>query len=114
MRKKDVFAVEKVLPVHGDTWRVSGRTYEDLKVGDMVTVIDGSKGPVIKGSSQFIITAISTYGKKVRELNRMLTGDLILRGANGERLKKAGTLVMLLYPSRNKDNTEMMNEEPLT
>lgn len=93
MNKKDVFAVEDFLPVGGNTWLVRGRAYEDLKVGDTVAVIDESKTPSIKTSFQFIITAISTYGKEVQELNRMLTGELILRGANGERLKKAGMLV---------------------
>jgi hypothetical protein len=44
---------------------------------------------------QFIIASISTYGKEVQELNRILTGDLILRRANGERLKEAGVLVKL-------------------
>ena len=101
MNKKDVFAVEDFLSVGRNTWLVRGRAYEDLKVGDTVAVIDESKTPGIKTSFQCIITAISTYGKEVRELNRMLTGELILkrsfapggRGANGERLKKAGILV---------------------
>ena len=94
MNKKAVFAVERSLPVTENTWLVRGRTYHDLKIGDTVAVIDGSTA-----ASQFIITAISTYGKEVQKLNRMLTGDLILRGANGDGLKEAGMLVKSLDAS---------------
>ena len=84
MNTKEVFTVEGFLPVKENTWLVRGRAYQNLKVGDTVA---------IDKSNQFTITAISTYGKGVQVLNRMLTGDLTLRGANGERLKDAGMLV---------------------
>ncbi len=84
MNMKEVFTVEGFLPVKENMWMVRGRAYQELKVGDTVAV---------DNSNQFTITAISTYGKEVQELNRMLTGDLMLRGANGERLKGAGMLV---------------------
>ena len=84
MNMKEVFTVEGFLPVKENTWRVRGRAYQDLKVGDTIA---------IDKSNQFTITAISTYGKEVQELNRMLTGNLMLRGANGERLKGARMLV---------------------
>jgi hypothetical protein len=95
MNQKEIFAIEDVLPVDTNAWRVKGRAYEDLKVGDVVTISEKSQGRTIRELTQYVVDAISTYGKSVDTLNQMLTGELLLRGTNGEKLKAERMLVAL-------------------
>ncbi len=98
MRRQDVFEVGEVRQIENDTWLVRGRVYEDLKVGDVVF----ADVPGLDGTAEalpFRIIAISTYGFDVDMLYRVMTGDLILCGQHGNRLKEAPMLVQLVQAS---------------
>ena len=90
-----VFQIIEVQAVGGDAWQVSGRAWEDIHVGDYVGIetLEGH-GP---GESAFSVTGISTYGHQVEELNRMLTGTLILQGGEGATLRSGRMLVKKVY-----------------
>jgi len=101
-----------------DRLLVRGRAYENVRVGDKLfpdvppqskqastsflgfsTFEDSQKPrqaydyvPNIPSPEPFTVVAISTYGKNVDELNRMMTGDLTLTGANGRNWEQVKSL----------------------
>ena len=86
-----VFQIVEVEPVSGKVWRASGRAWEDVRVGDCLS-IESAEGHD-PGVSAFTVTAISTYGHEVEELNRMLTGTLLLQSDEDTALHAGRMLV---------------------
>lgn len=75
-----VFLVVTVEYINGTRWRVRGRAYEDIKIGDTINLFNGEE------TIKFVIDSASSYGKEIYGLNRMMTGDIVLNGVNGETL----------------------------
>ena len=75
------------------TWRLRGRAYNDIRIGDEVFV-ETARGDISQ-SQPYRVIAISTYGQEVEELSRMLTGDLIVQGDNCPLLRQGTMLVSI-------------------
>jgi len=101
-----------------DRLLVRGRAYEKVRVGDKLfpdvppqskqastnllsfSMFEDSRKtrqaydnvPNTPSPGPFTVVAISTYGKNVDELNRMMTGDLTLMGANGRNWEQVRSL----------------------
>ncbi len=87
-----VFAIDDVSRVENNFWRVDGRAYQDVRVGDIVKPYDDRMARV-QAALAYTITAISTYGKDAPELSRGLTGSLIIEGLHGDLLRTGSTLI---------------------
>lgn len=99
MSQQDVFEVVDATPLQNGTWRVRGRAYEDISVGDCITPrVTQARGTIEPVMLQ--ISAISSYGGQLDTLNRMMTGELIVRGPRGTNLAEARMLVRQVEPSR--------------
>lgn len=95
MNEQTVFEVVDVSLFRDDVWLVRGRAWEDVRLGDCLAVgaseaNDGTPRP------SFEIVGISTYGREIDELNRMMTGNLLLHGPAGDRL--LGTEFLIRQP----------------
>jgi hypothetical protein len=78
----EAFRVERVKDIAGGLITVSGRAYRELHIGD---VLEDGAPRATEGAqrAEFAIVGISTYGRTVQSLGRMLTGVLVLRGRDG-------------------------------
>lgn len=79
----EAFRIAHIDHVEGGQIAVSGRAYCDLRIGDTL------EGPLVRSNeteqaAEFTIVGISTYGRTVQSLGRMLTGVLLLRGHGGQ------------------------------
>ncbi len=81
------FAVDSTVHLGANKWRVDGRAFQDVRVGDIVIMRE------THGSHMFSVSALSAYGKESPQLFRGMTGVLIMEGDNGELLANAGTLL---------------------
>jgi len=83
MDSGEAFRVERVEETEGGLITVSGRAYRDLCIGD---VLEDQTSRPVQGEQpdEFAIVGISTYGRTIQSLGRMLTGVLVLRGTNGQ------------------------------
>jgi hypothetical protein len=70
---------------------VHGRAYNDIHKGDVLVAARPRRK--FESVSRFVVAAISTYGKDVDSLDRMLTGTLVLKGRAADDIKPG---VMLL------------------
>ena len=68
-----VFAVASTAETGPDAWSVSGRAYEDVRLGDRLA--DTPAGP-----TRLRVVAIFSYGKPTDLLSKMMTGTLHLTG----------------------------------
>jgi len=78
-----VFNVDTVEPAGPGRWRVAGRAYEDVTVGETVFPGGPAAEPPLTGKAPmgaYEVVSISTYGHDLPTLNRMLTGLLLLEG----------------------------------
>jgi hypothetical protein len=91
---KNVFNIIDVMLNKEDIWLVKGRAYEDLRLHDTVFVEVSDPLDAIS-NIRFEVVGISLYGKEVSEINRMLTGELLLQGPQGEQLSKTNFLLKL-------------------
>lgn len=73
MDERIVFAIVTAASAEADLLRADGRAYQDVRVGDNVSIADHA--------ATLTVVDIVTYGHHVPELNRGLTGTLYLRGA---------------------------------
>jgi hypothetical protein len=94
MINEEVFLLVEVTSLDNSHWLARGRAYGDVRVGDVIFPSTDQTAAL-----PFRVTAITTYGRRVDELGRMMTGDLTLEGAHGEHLGRARTLVRRLEPS---------------
>jgi len=74
------------------TWLVEGRAYADLGVGGAVQACGRSDVDV--SGEAFRILTMSTYGRSVDRLDKMLTGYLTLRGNRGLSLTESTMLLV--------------------
>jgi hypothetical protein len=94
----DTFLVVEVYPIKANTWLVRGRAYEDIQLGDVVF----AKQPMPASSeavNPFRVVAISSYGGELDVLGRMMTGDLTVRGDDGDQLKSSKMLLRCPEPA---------------
>jgi len=88
----EAFQIARIDHVEGGLIAASGRAYRDLHIGDIL------KGRVsglneAEQSAEFTIVGISTYGRTVQSLGRMLTGVLLLHARDG-RAPRVETLLI--------------------
>ena len=83
------FAIDRAVSMGGSKWKVDGRAYLDVRVGDTLNI----HGKEETAHRPFVVTAISAYGREIPELSRGLTGSLIIEGENGDLLKDASALI---------------------
>ena len=95
MGEGEAFQIAHIDHVEGGVIAVSGRAYCDLHVGD---VLEGDVTGPIEGErpSEFTIVGITTYGRAVQSLGRMLTGVLLLRARDGGAPRAGTPLVKTL------------------
>jgi hypothetical protein len=72
----EAFNIDRVAHVKGNQWRVEGRAYEDVRIGETLTI-----GP--SDTRGFKVVDIVAYGVHVPELSRMVAGVLLVRGEEG-------------------------------
>lgn len=85
----EVFNVDVVERLGEDTIRVQGRAYMDIRVGDVLTATPSSAGDPTR---PLAVIDITTYGVQTPELNRMMTGTLLLQGDDGGYVQESGFL----------------------
>lgn len=89
---KPVFEIETVELEHPKLWRVEGRAYEDVAVGE-VLVPDPDR---TSETADFLtILKVSSYGAELSILDKMLTGCLTLEASSGRDLSMARLLYRL-------------------
>jgi hypothetical protein len=94
MSKRRVFEVATVDQLGSDStlWRVKGRAWEDMHIGDTVSLDvvspDGASSPLI-----FQITQCRSYGVDIPELSHGMTGELLLQGPHGDLLREDDVLL---------------------
>jgi hypothetical protein len=76
---------------------VRGRAYGNIYVGDVLLARkpSGASGSI----PRFVVTGISTYGRTVESLERMLTGTLTLQGQPSNAIKPGLVLVYADAPA---------------
>jgi hypothetical protein len=67
------FSIVSAKRVSDGNWNIAGRAYADLAVG--VTLTDAPNG-----ASRWRVVSISSYGRSVEFLSKMMTGTLVLEG----------------------------------
>lgn len=85
----EVFNIDTVERLTENLQRVQGRAYGDVHVGDVLTVALAAEG---EAPPRLTVVDIVTYGKQTPELNRMLTGTLLLQGSDDGLLQPGGFL----------------------
>lgn len=107
----DVFEVGEATEVSHDKWLVRGKAWQTIKVGDIVhcavgrtyrlicnedgidsILVETDKPPVLQ---PFVVISISTYGREIEQIDRGITGDLIVKGEYGSLLQDTQLLVTL-------------------
>jgi hypothetical protein len=78
----EAFKVARIDHVEGGLIAASGRAYRDLHIGDILES-QPSRKTASGQSAEFTVAGITTYGRTVQSLGRMLTGVLLLRGRGG-------------------------------
>jgi hypothetical protein len=108
---QDVFEVVEVSYIVGNQWRVRGRAWQTIEVGETVfsavgrvyktsiendkvqsTLFEPEGGPTLY---PFKIVLISFYWREVDKLDRGHAGVIVLEGEHGETLLDTKLLVVL-------------------
>jgi len=108
---REVFEVDVVSPLDPNQWLVRGQARDVVKVGDTVYCLRGRvyRTTITKEKAEsflqnpgevlldypFMVVAASIYGKPIDQIDRALTGDLVLEGTNGAILEEGVFLVSL-------------------
>lgn len=86
---RQVFEVMQVERVTEDTWKVRGRNYKDVRIGDILYAhVDHD----VKGLP-FEIVEIRAFGKILTELSYGYASELIVSGRDGDCLNKISHLI---------------------
>ncbi|MBD1930314.1 MULTISPECIES: hypothetical protein [Cyanophyceae] len=93
-----VFRIEAVISAEPNCWHVAGRAYANITVGDIVLA---QLDPISNNGDFTYLTviAISTYGRSIDRLDRMLTGMLTVKGSEETDL----SMVPDLYRRTSED-----------
>jgi hypothetical protein len=106
MDAREAFRVARIDRIDAGTLSVSGRAYDDLRIGDILSV-QGTEPHGAEKRAQFTIARITTYGRGVSTLGRMVTGTLILRGSGGHTLQADVLLVRATRPAPKAAGTPL-------
>ncbi len=93
MIETQVFLISELL-LNEDSWRVRGRVYEDLRVGDSV-FIEGDKTSNGSVYIEFKIINIQAFQREFQFINSGMGAQLTLEGRDTENLKKATHLLKI-------------------
>jgi hypothetical protein len=97
MDGSEAFRIARVDHVEGGLIAASGRAYCDLHIGDVLH--DGAlRREAIERPSEFKVVGITTYGRTVESLARMLTGVLLLRGPDDGAPRSEMLLAKQVHP----------------
>jgi hypothetical protein len=94
------FRIARVDHVEGGLIAASGRAYRDLHIGDVLHD-HASRREAIERPSEFEIVGITTYGRTVQSLARMLTGVLLLRGRDDGAPRSEMLLAKQAHPQQS-------------
>lgn len=75
------FIVEIVENLDNGRWVIRGRACEDLSIGDILTDTSQGSKVIVK------VQSISSYGREINVLYKMMTGNLFIVGKNIDKLK---------------------------
>jgi hypothetical protein len=94
MSKRNVFEVATVDQVGNDPtlWRIQGRAYEDLKIGNML-YHDVTSSDEEGSHLTFQIVGCHGYGVDLPGLDPGMSGAIVLRGSNGDLLREDDVLM---------------------
>jgi hypothetical protein len=89
-----VFEVATVDQVGSDStlWRVQGRAWEDVHIGDTVSldvVAPNGEGTLLT----FQVMQCRSYGVDITEVSHGMTGELLLQGPYGDLLQEDDVLL---------------------
>jgi hypothetical protein len=101
----EAFQIVRIDHVEGGLIAASGRAYRDLHIGD---ILEGraSRSNEAGQSAEFTIVGITTYGRTIQSLGRMLTGELLLDGRDG-RIPRVETLFIKKPRSQDKPTAHL-------
>jgi hypothetical protein len=90
---RQMFEVVVAEPVEqsGISWRVRGRAYEDIAIGDML-YLDVTTSDLEGKTLTFQLTSCRSYGKDLAELSGGMTGEIVLHGSHGDLLRDMDVL----------------------
>lgn len=80
--EKQAFEVMQVEQTSENMWRIRGRNYKDIRIGDVLYAYmdDETSG------LPFEIVEIIAFGKNLSELSYGYASELVVRGEKGEKL----------------------------
>ncbi len=87
MEDNRAFSLLEVVPQTDELTLVRGQAYSELQVGQILFSENDNH------LLEFEVTSISTYGQNIDELNRGMTGNLVIRGSSGASLKDVNFLL---------------------
>lgn len=94
MSKHEMFLVviTEQVDASGMKWRVKGRAYDDIEVGDSLYL--EVAGPDLDAHSPvFEVIGCWSYGVELPGLSRTMTGEVILSGPHGDLLRENDILL---------------------
>jgi hypothetical protein len=87
--QKQAFEVMQVEQVDENTWLIRGLNYESIRIGGKLHVHIDDEPSVLS----FEIVEIAAFGKKLQELSNGYACEVVVKGAEGDKLH----LVSYLY-----------------
>ena len=112
VRHMDIFEIEEAVQLTVNRWSVIGRAWETIEKGETVYAAPGRTYQIIVENNKaysryfepeegvsffpFRITSILIFKREMSQLDRGVTGELLLEGEHGDTLKKT---LLLVRPS---------------
>ena len=87
METERIFEVGKAkryLTGDGSRWLVRGRTYEDIRVGDVLYPEDPDR--TVRTDQPLVIVSLAAFRRSTPVLSQTMTGDVTVEGHAGDNL----------------------------
>jgi hypothetical protein len=89
--EKQVFEVMEVKHISENTWKVRGRNYKDISVGDILYIHVEDKQITLP----FEVLEIIAFGRKLTEISYGYASELVVQGEGGRNLSQINHLYAL-------------------
>lgn len=89
--EKQVFEVNEVEHASGVKWKLRGRSYMDLQLGNILYAYVNSGAEPLP----FEVVEIRAFSKNLTEISHGYASELVVKGIEGENLNKIDHLYML-------------------
>jgi len=81
--EKQVFEVMEVEDVGQRVWKIRGRVYQDIRLGEIIYALTNAEVEV-----PFEVIAIMAFGRSLPEISRGFGCEIVIKGQKGELLRQ--------------------------